>query len=403
LDEVSAPQREQAASARTSKWHAALPWLRKLAAVAALVLAGLAAYARRHELAEAWHLIGHISLPWLGVAIAAQIASMIVFARLQQWLLRAGGVDIRLPAMVEITLAANALGTSLPGGVAWSATWAYGQLRRRGADRVLTVWVLLVAGALGSFALFVLLTIGSWLAGGTGPAAHVWPVTTALFAIPVTAGLLWYASRRWPAVRRALPRAWHAIETHVPGAPWLGRVTADLMRRLATVQPGPRGWVEVFGLALANWVFDALTLAASLIALGVPVPWADLLFIYSLAQVAASLPITPGGIGVVEASLTLLLVAFGVPATDALAGTLLYRVISFWVLVTIGWIVWIVLEAAIRGGLRSGPHPWASHAHGPQAGRDATRLPDRVLRPTPCEDCDEARQATSAPTRGAPG
>jgi putative heme transporter len=371
-----------------------LPWLRSLAVVAALVLAGLAGYQRRRELGEAGHLLGQVTVAWLVVAIAFQIAAMIVFAGLQRWLLRAGGVNVRLSQMVEITLAANALGTSLPGGAAWSAAWAFGQLRRRGADRVLTVWVLLVAGALASFALFVMLAVGSWIAAGAGPAARLWPFTGALAAIPVTAGLAWYSGRRSPAVRRALARAWGTIEANVPGAPRLGHAAAGLMRRLATVQPGPIGWVEAFGLALANWVFDALCLAACLLALHIRIPWADIVFIYALTQVAASLPITPGGVAVVEGSLTLLLAAYGVPTTQALAGALLYRIISFWALASIGWITWLGLELAIRGGMRAGPHPWATHAHGRREGQDTARFPDRVLGPAPCTGCgDEATPA----------
>jgi putative heme transporter len=394
---VSTQYSEQASrpgSPRASKLHAALPWLRNLAVVAALVLAGLAGYDRRRELAEAGHLLGRINTAWLVVAIGSQIAAMIAFAGLQRWLLRAGGVNVRLSRMVEITLAANALGTSLPGGAAWSAAWAFGQLRRRGADRVLTVWVLLVAGALASFALFVLVAVGSWISAGAGPAARLWPFTTALAAIPVTAGLVWYAGHRSPATRRALGRAWGTIEANVPGAPRLGHAVAGLMRRLATVQPGPLGWVEAFGLALANWVFDALCLAASLLALHIRVPWADMVFIYALTQVAASLPITPGGVAVVEGSLTVLLTAYGVPVTQALAGALLYRIINFWALALIGWIVWLSLELAIRGGMHSGPHPWSTHTHGPQEGLDTTRLPDRVLGSAPCAGCgDEATRA----------
>jgi uncharacterized membrane protein YbhN (UPF0104 family) len=357
----------------------------------------LAVYNRRHQLAETGHLLGRINPAWLGVAIVTEGASMIAFARLQRWLLRAGGINIKLPQMVEITLAANALSTSLPGGVAWSATWAYAQVRRRGADRVLTVWVMLVGGVLASAAIFVLLALGSWLASGSGPAASLWPVITVLAAIPVAAGVVWYASRRSPLVLRALRRSWQMAEMKVPAAPWLGNVVAGLMRRIATVQPGPRGWLEAVGLAGANWVWDAACLTVSLLALQVHIPWADILFIYSLTQVAASLPITPGGLGVVEGSLALLLTAYGVPAAGALAGTLLYRIISFWSLLSIGWVAWLAIEAAIRGGLRSGAHPWAIHTHGARSGRDTTRLPDRVMRPSSCFDCDDETVSAGAP------
>jgi uncharacterized membrane protein YbhN (UPF0104 family) len=57
-----------------------------------------------------------------------------------------------------------------------------------------------------------------------------------------------------------------------------------------------------------------------------------------VAQIAENLPITPGGIGVVEGTLSLLLVAYGMPTDTAVAAVLLYRIISFWVLVPVGWL-----------------------------------------------------------------
>ena len=88
---------------------------------------------------------------------------------------------------------------------------------------------------------------------------------------------------------------------------------------------------------MVNWLCDCLCLLACTEALGVPVPWRGILVIYGLTQVAASLPITPGGIGVVEGSMTALLIAYGVhPTSGRGRGPLLYRIISFWGLAPIG-------------------------------------------------------------------
>ena len=55
-----------------------------------------------------------------------------------------------------------------------------------------------------------------------------------------------------------------------------------------------------------------------------------MLLAYVVAQAFAIIPITPGGVGFVDAGLTTLLVLVGVPADTALIGTLLYRLFSFW-------------------------------------------------------------------------
>ena len=51
----------------------------------------------------------------------------------------------------------------------------------------------------------------------------------------------------------------------------------------------------------------------------------------------ASLNLTPGGLGVFEVALTGALVAVGVPSTQALAAVLVYRAITFWLAIAIGW------------------------------------------------------------------
>jgi len=367
------------------------PWLRRVLGVVLVGVAAYEAYQRHHQLAQALDMYDQLSLSWLGVAIVAEAASMVIFARLQRWLLKAGGVRIGLGEMVEITLAGNALGTSLPGGAAWAATWAFGQLRRRGADKVLAGWVILVAGALASFALFVLVASGAWIAGSQGPVANLRWLAAALAAIPVVVAAGVVAARRSEAVNRSIASAWTWVRDHVPGARVAGRAVGNVHESLQSVRPGAVGWLEAFGLAMGNWLCDAAVLGSCLLALHVGVPWRGLLVIYSLTQISASLPITPGGLGVVEGSMAALLVGYGTSGSQALAVVLLYRIVSFWGLVPIGWGVWLWLEAGQRGGRRS-IHPWAEHPHRrgeENSGPIPVLGPARLVRPADCDGCED--------------
>lgn len=323
-------------------------------------VAVLAAVQHRSELAAAGAMLSRLEWRWVAVAVAAEIASMVVFARLQRWLLRAGGVDVELAPMVGITLAGNAMAMSLPGGAAWSATWAFGQLRRRGANRTLAAWVVLVAGALASFAVFVLVAVGSWVAGGRGPVAGLRWLAGVLAAIPVVVALGWSLARRSRTFGRVLSRAWQAAAGRSAVIAQVGRLGRRTVDNLGLVRPGPVGWAEAFGLALSNWLYDAVVLVAALEALRVPIPWRGILVVYGLTQVSASLPVTPGGLGVVEGSMAALLIAYGVHAPEAFATVLLYRIISFWGLVPVGWAAFLGLEWAGRRSLRSGAGPFAT-------------------------------------------
>ena len=113
------------------------------------------------------------------------------------------------------------------------------------------------------------------------------------------------------------------------------------------------------GLAVVNWLADAAVLAVSIRAAGAAVPWHDLLLVYSSGMAGQSLNITPGGLGTTEGTLSLALVATGLPASRALAAVLLYRLASFWLVVLAGWLVLLWLRRSRRdpGASRTVPTP----------------------------------------------
>jgi hypothetical protein len=304
-----------------------------------LVVAVAAGVGRSHDLAAAGHSLVHVRWGLLLVALGLEAASMVVFARIQQRLLRAGNVHVGLGPMTAIALAGNAMALTLPGGVAWGATWVFRRLRRHGADRPLAGWVVLVAGALGGFALFLVVAAGIEIAGGRGPVAHLRPVAAGLAAIPVVVGGLVLLGRHSTGARvagRTLARA-------TTGAPRLGRLAdagAKLAARVGAVGLDVRGWTAISLLAMLNWLVDCACLVTCVWAISGTVPWRGVLVAYGLAQVAASLPLVPGGLGVVEGSLSFFLVAYGMSAESALAGVFLYRIVSFWSVVPVGWGIW---------------------------------------------------------------
>ena len=374
-----------------------LTWGRRILTVVLLGAAALAAFKRRSQISDATGMLSRASLWWIWAAVGAEVLSMVAFARLQRWLLRAGGVRVRLVEMVEIILAGNALSSSLPGGPAWSATWAFGQLRRRGANRVLAGWVLVVAGALASFAVFVIVVSGAWISGSSGPLAGLRWVAAALAALPVAAALAYVLARDNRRIRRGINAGWSALSARSAAARTVGRATKDGVEKLGIVRPGVLGWTEAFGFALANWLWDAVCLVACIEALQFHVPWRGVLVIYGLTQISASLPITPGGIGVVEGSLAALLVAYGATSASAFAIVLLYRIVSFWGLVPIGWGAWFGLELAERHGWRRRHHPWALHTHAIPVDAPAPVGPERILPPRPCVGCPESGSTIVGP------
>ncbi|MFE4373785.1 YbhN family protein [Streptomyces sp. NPDC056835] len=346
-------------------------------AVSALLVAAavVVAFTRRHELVTAVHLIDDVRLPRLLLAAGFEAASLACLAAVQHWLLRAGGARIRLRVVGAVVLAANAIAGALPGGAAFAAAWVFRQFRRRGAGQVLAGTVLVVAGLLSGLSLFVLLMAGVLAAGSSGPVAGVRPVVVGLAAVAVLVAGVAAGLFRFPRVRRRARRVWRRIGLRSRRLWEIERALSRLGSQVRTTRPGIRPWLWPSSLAVLNWGFDLACLVACVWSLGIAVPWHGVLAVYALTQFAGSLRLTPGGLGVVETSLTALLVLYGLSTEQAIAVTLLYRVLSYWVLQPIGWVSGLGLTLS-RGhtdpggpgdpGGDTGPH--AGSGAGPGAG-----------------------------------
>jgi uncharacterized protein (TIRG00374 family) len=146
------------------------------------------------------------------------------------------------------------------------------------------------------------------------------------------------------AVNRILSRLLRACRRwfHRPG-PQADGAFERFLDRVASIRLPRLQYAEVFGLALWNWVADCLCLAAAIRATGAAVPWQGLFLAYTAGMTAASLGLTPGGLGIIEAALAAALVGAGVKAHRAMAAVVTYRLVSFWLVMTAGWIVMFVV------------------------------------------------------------
>jgi uncharacterized protein (TIRG00374 family) len=91
-----------------------------------------------------------------------------------------------------------------------------------------------------------------------------------------------------------------------------------------------RRWWEALLFAAGRWVLDYLTLLAALTAVHADPRPTTVLLAFCHAQFLGTLPLTPGGLGFVEAGLTGTLALAGVPAGEAVVATLASRLVSFW-------------------------------------------------------------------------
>lgn len=319
--------------------------LRVVPALVALVVGVRVLVARRSELSGAAAALGHLHPPWLAAAILAEGGSLGAYAVLQRRLLAVGGVGIRAVPIVGITLAGYAIQNSLPAGPAWSAVFAFREFRRRGADSVLAGWTMVVAAVLSDVSLAVLGLVGVILAQRQAAGLDLVEVIvgvvalTALVVVGLHRGL---TTEGGLALAASAVRAWRRVARRPAGD---ARATvAGAAERLQAVRPTRAEWATASVFAMANWVFDCACLALAFAAVGAAVPWRGLLLAYGTGQLAANLPITPGGLGVVEGSLSIALVLYGGAQASTVAAVLLYRILSFWAVLPLGWASWAGLR-----------------------------------------------------------
>lgn len=324
----------------------AWPWIKFVVAIGLAVLAVQALTGRKGELSGAATYLDHVSWWWVAVAAAAEAGSLVAFALIQKSLFDAAHVPVTTGQMFGVTVAATAIANSMPAGPIVSSVFAFSQYRRRGADDALAGWMLVAVFVAASVSLAVFASVGLAVAGGEGNNLNLLGVTLAVLVLSLLVGAV-FVQRRFLAwsVRKAL-----LATRRVVGWPKgdVAQAIQHVVDRVTSVTLDWKAVSRITGWAVANWALDCGCLVVAFLAVHVGVPWKGLFLAYGAGQLAANLPITPGGLGVVEGSLTIALVAFGGAETSTVAAVLLYRILSFWAELPIGWATWAAIAWATR-------------------------------------------------------
>jgi uncharacterized protein (TIRG00374 family) len=281
-----------------------------------------------------WRQIERLSPGWLAVMAGLQGLALACIWALQYLSLH----QARWQPVIASQLAGNALAKMAPGGGAMGSALQYRMLVEAGLPRGPIV-AGLTASSLLLFAIVLALPVFSLpaiLRGGVqhdllNAAVAGLVIFVVLFAIGVVLlssdrALLW-VGRQIQRVRNKLRRRAEPLR-QLPQ-----RLVGERDRILGTL--GPR-WKRALAAAVGRWAFDFGCLLAALRALDeLPRPGLVLLA-FCAAQVLAQIPLTPGGLGFVEAGLTGTLTLAGVPAGAAVVATFAYRLFSYWLQLPLG-------------------------------------------------------------------
>jgi putative heme transporter len=293
-------------------------------------------FGKRGELVASWHQLRRVSPGWVAAAISAEALSLFTFAFLQQRVLLLAGTRLRLPFLYQLTIANDAIALTVPGEPAVSSAYRYRHYRRHGASgagAAWTIFTILVSQAIG---MSLILLVGVLVALAASTSTSSAGAALVGLVIVIAAGAV--LARRDLVLR--LASGLTSLLRRLTGHP-RGNVAARIEATLARMREIPlTAWstAGVVALATAVWCCDFLCLVCSFRAVHAAIPWHGVLLAYGAAVVVGSFPVVPGGLGIVEGSLAVVLVAYGASRVSAVSAAIAFRLVNFWLAIAAGWI-----------------------------------------------------------------
>jgi uncharacterized protein (TIRG00374 family) len=318
-------------------------WYRRAwTAVSILILVAIIEYVVLPKVAIARRSldrIGDLNPVWVVLAILLEATSLVCYSFFTRALLGRG----HLPYSWIIRSDVTGYGVShvVPGGAATASALRFRLLVSGGAEPT-NVTATVTAEAIGSPLALVFL---AWLT--SIPAILFRSATPAYLTgfliglAAVACGIL--AGRSRSTIERYAARLVRGLLRYVPQRtrPWL----ETLARRFRDLLVDPHVRKAFLTWATLNWLLDAAVLWTFLAAFDRPINPVPLLLAYCAANLAAVVPLTPGGIGVVEGIAISTLLGYSVPGQAAVLAVLAWRLVQFWLPVPVAGLAYLSLHA----------------------------------------------------------
>jgi uncharacterized protein (TIRG00374 family) len=293
------------------------------------------------------NLIGEVNVAYLLLGVVLEAASLLAYSQLTRTVLpRSGPSRWRL---LQINMSSLALSHIVPGGTAGGTALSYRLLTQNGVSGPDTGFALAMQGVGSALVLNVIFWVAlvvSLFFNGYNP----------LYSVAAGAGVLLMGTFAGVVVlltrgRRHAAEVVKSLAGHVPflDGDRLAEAFQGVADRLRVFAGDRELLHRAVAWAAANWLLDAASLWVFIAAFHRYVSPIDLLVAYGLANVLAVIPITPGGLGVVEGILIPTLHGFHVPSKVALLGVLSYRLINFWLPIPVGGGTYLSLRFTSEG------------------------------------------------------
>jgi len=267
-----------------------------------------------------------------GWFVAMAILELLSFASV--WLLVGISTSSRHWTLIATSqLVGNAVSSVVPGGAVAGGPLQYTYMVRGGEEPARTASGLAATSLLSTTTLFGLAALCVPL---TFHLRHIdvrleraaW-LGLGVFVVLVVVGVLAFTVDAFiRGIARAVQWLRNLVLRRRPRMAGLPERVLEQRDRVRTTLGKRWPWAVI--AVVSKWAFDYFALLAAVAATGARAHTVPVLLAYLAASVLAMVPITPGGLGFVEAGLATTLVWAGLPAASATLATLAYRLASYW-------------------------------------------------------------------------
>jgi uncharacterized protein (TIRG00374 family) len=298
------------------------------------------------------YLLGQVNAAWLAAGVILEGLSLFCYAVLTKVLLPPGPKP-SLSILFRIDLSAAAVAHVIPAGTLGTAALGFKLFTDEGISGN-DAGVMMAAKGLGST---VVLNVLLWVALVISIALAGFQPIYGTVAIIGTVVLLAVAALVFGVTRGAgrASRILRVVANKIPGLSGerVEHAILDAARTFGAMARDKRVLSLALLWASLNWLLDAASLWCFVAAFGKFANPVELFAVYGIANVAGALPITPGGLGVVDSLTPLLLVGFGVTRSVATLGVIAWRLVNFWLPIPTGALAYLSLKVDPRSGLRA--------------------------------------------------
>jgi hypothetical protein len=285
---------------------------------------------------ESASTLGHANIGLVLVALALEAGSIACLGEVYRRSLMPLGATVPYREVERIALGMFTVARVVPMGGAAAGVWGAKELTALGVEpaAAMSSMVLGSSMAMATLGGIVFLGAAASLTRGDISPQYAIAVGVTLAILAAVGVVVWRATRSEVARERVLAGVEGALarlHVRVDLSAW--REAAGSVARTLSGKGAVRVIVR---WSACNWLLDVGALWLLFFAFGRHVHLGVVVVGYGIANLVAALPLTPGGIGLVEAGLAGTFTAFAVPASVAVVVVLAYRLISFWLPVLAG-------------------------------------------------------------------